>query len=301
MCSFIPSATDGGTYGHWYYLGHPRDPMLNHSAIEIATNSISGSDAETFPRQEPALLDQGWINSWPPGIPAHTHDYQINTESTFIYTDDGTSTLLLKNPTTSTHDGEFHVDRPSEITDCAAFTHFSLSTLRRSESFGRAPVAFNECHEGVSVTSDQSSYICADTTAYLSGSWSFSEISCTPPVVQHQEQKVSRVKTQNFTRTGKGLATESSWTSRRPVGIRGAPKGINSCTFLGCGKKYKLLSGLRRHHQDEHCAPNLCVHCGVFKWSRPYRLRDHLEKQHSDIDQNAALVEAMRIRRRATI
>ena len=185
-----------------------------------------------------------------------------------------------------------------------------LQSLGGSEAFGHSPVAFNEaptyiepadvrnrCHEGVSVTSDQSSY----TMAYLSGSSTVSEVFYTPPVVQDQEQRVSRAKTQNSTKTGKGLATASSWTSRRPLGIRGAPKGPNSCTFLGCGKKYKLLSGLRRHYQDEHCAPNLCVHCGVFKWSRPYRLRDHLEKQHANIDQNAALVDAMRIRRRATI
>ncbi|KAH9978488.1 hypothetical protein BJV74DRAFT_135729 [Russula compacta] len=107
-------------------------------------------------------------------------------------------------------------------------------------------------------------------------------------------------------KTGKGPTAVSSRSSRRPVGIHGAPKGPYSCGVQGCKKKdkqYKHLSGLRRHYQDKHCEPSPCMHCDrdVFEWTRPYQLKNHLEKQHPDADHNATLVEAKRTRRRATI
>lgn len=75
---FIPFATDGGTYGYGY-LGHPMDGISAHSTVNIA-NPFAAPDAEAFLRSGPLLLDDGWINSSPSGIPANTHDHQVNPE-----------------------------------------------------------------------------------------------------------------------------------------------------------------------------------------------------------------------------
>ncbi|KAH9978489.1 hypothetical protein BJV74DRAFT_798357 [Russula compacta] len=177
MCSIIHSATLSGVYPYWY-LGHSMDRISSHSEVGAAVNPLAISDAQAVLRQGPPLLDHSWS-----GITAHTYDHQFDTESTFVYGDEQAGALLLESPTTSTHDGEFPVIRPSEITDFTAFTHFCLSTLVASEGFGHAAVALNQApthidpadvlnsrHEGTSVTSDQSSYTCVDTTAYMSGS-----------------------------------------------------------------------------------------------------------------------------------
>jgi hypothetical protein len=66
-----------------------------------------------------------------------------------------------------------------------------------------------------------------------------------------------------------------------------------------CGKSYSQLQGLRRHRREKQEA-SLCLYCGVFEWSRRYRLREHLMKQHPDVDIAAALAEVTRTRRRAT-
>jgi hypothetical protein len=49
-----------------------------------------------------------------------------------------------------------------------------------------------------------------------------------------------------------------------------------------------------------HDVSSLCTYCGVFEWGRPYRLREHLEEEHPDVDVEAALEEAIRTRRRVT-
>ena len=204
--------------------------------------------------------------------------------------------------------------------DTTAYMSGSLTISGISHTpAGVAPVALDEApthidpanvlnssHEGLSVTSDQNSYTCVDTPVYMSGSPTVSEIPHTPAVVQHQGQRTSRAKTDSILKTRKGLTAASSRTSRRAGGIRGTPNGPNSCGVQGCKKKdqpYKLLSGLRRHYQDKHCEPTLCTLCDrdVFEWTRPYQLKDHLEKKHPKADRSAALVEAKRTRRRATI
>jgi hypothetical protein len=75
--------------------------------------------------------------------------------------------------------------------------------------------------------------------------------------------------------------------------------GQYSCNV--CGKRYSQASGLGRHHRETH-EISLCMYCRDFKWGgRPYRLREHLEKRHPDVDVDAALDEATRTRRRTTI
>jgi hypothetical protein len=40
--------------------------------------------------------------------------------------------------------------------------------------------------------------------------------------------------------------------------------------------------------------------CRDFEWGRPYLLREHLEKEHPDVDIDEALDEAVRARREVT-
>jgi len=55
---------------------------------------------------------------------------------------------------------------------------------------------------------------------------------------------------------------------------------------------------MRRHRREAHEA-SLCMYGCDFEWGRPYRLREHLERWHSDVDIDAVLDEATRTRRRA--
>jgi hypothetical protein len=45
-----------------------------------------------------------------------------------------------------------------------------------------------------------------------------------------------------------------------------------------------------RHHREKH-EVSWCMYCHEFKWGRPYLrlLREHLERQHPDVDSNAVL------------
>jgi hypothetical protein len=45
----------------------------------------------------------------------------------------------------------------------------------------------------------------------------------------------------------------------------------------------------------------LCIYCREFTWGRPYLFRKHLVKRHPGIDPDAAIDEAARARRSATI
>lgn len=127
------------------------DLISRHSAVDITVNPLATPDAETFLRQVPPPLNDGWINSWPSGITAYTHDHQVSTgagwpqctslvsanadipypvslqstlQSTLIWhSDEGAGTLL---PTTSTHYGELPVVRPSSPMGWATFTWFPL-------------------------------------------------------------------------------------------------------------------------------------------------------------------------------
>ncbi|KAH9968465.1 hypothetical protein BJV74DRAFT_889878 [Russula compacta] len=279
--------------------------MYDHSPIDIATNPTS--DAEAFLRQGSPFLDDAWINSRPYGILAYAHDHQVNTKSTLVqHIDEGAGASHPESLMTSTHENEHCIVRPSDTIDWATFFCLPLSTLGGSEVFVPAPVVSNEAptpmypanvdttrnqgQEGVlmNVPPDRGPYTYVDTTAYSSGLSSLSGISRTPDLVQHHEQRASQPEPQKFKKTEKQLALASSRTSRR---LAGAPKGPYSCSIQGCSKEYARPGGLGRHYREKH-APNLCMHCGVFKWGRPYLLREHIEKKHPDVDLDAALDKA---------
>lgn len=166
------------------------------------------------------------------------------------------------------------------------------STVQGPESFGSTPVVSNDgpTHFGTTI---------ADTTADFLESATLSGVFHTPGVVQSQEQRVSGESSQRLQKTGKGPAAGSSRTSRRADTRKARkPKGPYSCNVKGCGKKYKQSQGYWLHYREKH-APNLCTHCGVFKWARPYLYDEHLKNQHPNVD--PALDKATRARHSATI
>jgi hypothetical protein len=125
----------------------------------------------------------------------------------------------------------------------------------------------------------------------------------TPPgafsaVAQYQGQGTPRERPKQSRKTGKRTTTMSPPASQRQA--RGARKGRYSCSI--CGKRYAQRQGVTRHHQEKH-EPNVCVICGTFQWGRLYRLKEHHEKEHGDVDLNAALLPAPapRARRERTI
>jgi len=67
-----------------------------------------------------------------------------------------------------------------------------------------------------------------------------------------------------------------------------------------CGLDFKQKRGVTRHCRDVH-EFSLCLLCSGFEWHRRHQLKEHLEEQHPDIHVPAALAEATRYRRRATM
>jgi hypothetical protein len=67
-----------------------------------------------------------------------------------------------------------------------------------------------------------------------------------------------------------------------------------------CGSDFAQKRGVTRHHRDVH-EVSLCLHCSGFEWHRRHQLKEHLEEQHPDVHVPAALAEATRYRRRATM
>jgi len=122
----------------------------------------------------------------------------------------------------------------------------------------------------------------------------------TPTAVQYQEQRASQDMPHDLRGTGRRPAVVPSGSPQAPglaaSGNRRAPAGRYLCV---CGKSYSQSQGLRRHQREKHDA-SLCTHCDAFTWGRLYRLKEHLEEQHPDIDIEATLDEATRMRRRAT-
>ena len=96
-------------------------------------------------------------------------------------------------------------------------------------------------------------------------------------------------------------AVSSLRPARRPAGMREASTGTRkrsySCDI--CGKKYSQPQGVSRHRQAEH-SPHSCLYC-VFKWSRPYQYRAHLEKWHLDVNPDNVLGKPAGSRRKSTI
>ena len=125
----------------------------------------------------------------------------------------------------------------------------------------------------------------------------------TSPVTHCQDQAASRDRPQQSRKLSKELATASSVrhprSSSRSAGTRKDSKSTYLCE--NCDEKFAQRQGLNRHQRERH-GGNLarCIFCGVFKWSRPYKLKEHLTRGHPElpVDIVTALIEATRARRK---
>jgi hypothetical protein len=118
----------------------------------------------------------------------------------------------------------------------------------------------------------------------------------TPATAQYKEQRDPQDAHTEFRRVLKQQQAAVPSQSPLPLAsIRRAPIGRYSCDV--CGKNYSQPQGTRRHQRETHKA-SMCIYCHQFEWGRRYRLREHLEKCHPDVDTKAALDEATRTRRR---
>ena len=131
-----------------------------------------------------------------------------------------------------------------------------------------------------------------------SGAMSSDSIPSTLPVipgvpadVQYEEQQAPLDTPQQFQETEKGSVAASSQSSRRAASVNGSAKLQYACNI--CWKTYSQSQGVRRHQRETHKA-TLCTYCYSFEWGRPYRLREHLKKQHPEVDVDVALKEAAR-------
>ena len=151
--------------------------------------------------------------------------------------------------------------------------------------------------EGVSMNTLDYSYHTHDHTK------SDFSVPSAVPILSHappyQEQGESRDQLKQCYKIGKDPATvsESSRSSRRPGGRRGARQGRYWCSI--CQLNYAQQQGLTRHYRDAH-EVSLCTYCSDFKWHRRHQLKKHLEEQHTNVDISAALSEATKSRRKAT-
>ena len=139
-----------------------------------------------------------------------------------------------------------------------------------------------------------------EPTSNFSASSALPATSSTPAIssAQYLEQGTPRYQPQPLRRTGQGPTATSLRSLRQPAGTHGVPRGRYPCNI--CGKRYSQPQGVTRHHREKH-EVRLCVHCEVYEWARPYRLRQHIEKRHPGVDPEAALEEATGTRRKATM
>jgi hypothetical protein len=103
---------------------------------------------------------------------------------------------------------------------------------------------------------------------------------------------------QQFQKTRKGRATTSPQSLRKQTDVQGPPRRRYLCNI--CGNDYAQRQGVTRHQREMHEA-SLCMYCHEFKWGRLYLLRDHLERQHPDVDPDAVVEAIKRIGCWATI
>ncbi len=114
-------------------------------------------------------------------------------------------------------------------------------------------------------------------------------------VVRDKEQRSPTEKSHKSQKLGKRPTAVSSGSPLRP---HEAPQGQHWCGTCRLG--YVQQQGLTRHRRDVH-EFSRCMYCDNFKWHRRDKLKQHLEVIHPDIDLSAALHEATRLRRAATI
>ena len=137
------------------------------------------------------------------------------------------------------------------------------------------------------------------TSSNLSSPSTLPVISCWRTVVQNKRRRVpKRPHRLQKTETDPAAALSRSSPSLRPVEKPEVSQGRYSCII--CDLDYAQSQGLTRHQCEKHNA-RLCIYCRKFSWGRPYLFRKHLVKQHPGIDPDAAIDEATRIRRSATI
>lgn len=92
-------------------------------------------------------------------------------------------------------------------------------------------------------------------------------------------------------------AEASSRSPRRSASMREVLERPYLCNV--CGERYAQPQGVNRHYRAKH-DPSSCMYCGA-KWSRPYQYRDHIEKQHPDVDPDLVLGKVAGSRRKATV
>jgi len=122
------------------------------------------------------------------------------------------------------------------------------------------------------------------------------QIPCTT-TAQYQ-QSTPRDGPQQFQGMEKAPSTTSSRSSRRRAPIHGAPRHRYFCEV--CSREYAQPQGVTRHRREMH-TPNLCRHCGVFKWARPYLFKEHLERAHAHVDPDAELEYERRARAKSQL
>ena len=107
----------------------------------------------------------------------------------------------------------------------------------------------------------------------------------------------SRKTPKQSRRTRRKRVKAPSRSSGQLTGTREALERPYLCNT--CGERYAQRQGVNRHFRAKH-NPSSCVYCGV-KWSRPYQYRNHIEKQHPNIDPDLILGKASGSRRKATV
>jgi hypothetical protein len=124
-------------------------------------------------------------------------------------------------------------------------------------------------------------------------------ISCGQTVVQDKERRAPK-RPHRFqeTETDPAALLSRPSPSPRPGEKPRVSQGRHSCST--CKLDYAQPQGLTRHQCEKHKA-RLCIYCREFAWGRPYLFREHLVKRHPGIDPDAAIGEAARARRSATI
>jgi hypothetical protein len=137
------------------------------------------------------------------------------------------------------------------------------------------------------------------TSSNLPSSSTLPVISCWRTVVQDKGRRIpKRPHRLQKTDTDPAATSSQSSPSLRPGEKLEVSQGRYSCNI--CNLDYAQSQGLTRHQCEKHNA-RLCIYCRKFAWGRPYLFRKHLVKRHPGIDPDAAIDEAARIRRSATI
>ncbi|KAI9454310.1 hypothetical protein BJY52DRAFT_1417929 [Lactarius psammicola] len=60
-----------------------------------------------------------------------------------------------------------------------------------------------------------------------------------------------------------------------------------------CRREFAQPQGVRRHQLEKH-KPNFCPHCRTFSWGRLYQFKQHLKKEHPEVDLETAAFNVAR-------